>query len=168
MQNLIRKANTRTFVLRHYSTFMSGKDLITLYSSLVRSILEYSSVTYGPMLSKHQSNRLEKVQRNCLRIMFGYGKDYGDLLSESGVETLKTRREKALAKFADKCLKNPDYSDFFPASSSERWSAKHGKKYQEFFARCDRLKNSPLYYMRRRLNGKAEKIYGKRNSAYRD
>ena len=71
--SLIRKANTRTFVLRHYSTFMNGKDFLKLNSALVRSILEYTLVTYGPMLSKSQSNHLE-------------------LLSESGLATLKHRR----------------------------------------------------------------------------
>ena len=41
-------------------------------------------------------------------------------------------------------------------------------KYQETFARCDRLRNLPLHYMRRRLNGKAGKEYGERNRCYRD
>ena len=66
IQNLIRRANARTFVLRYYSKFMEGNDLTKLYSALIRSVLEYSSVTYGPMLSKAQSNRLEQVQKNCL------------------------------------------------------------------------------------------------------
>ena len=68
--NLIRKANTRTFVIRHYSTFMHGKDLVLLYSSLARSILEYSSVTYGPLLSKGRSNQLEQVQKRCLKVTY--------------------------------------------------------------------------------------------------
>ena len=46
--------------------------------------------------------------------------------------------------------------------------SRSSQKYKEEFARCDRLKNSPLYYMRRRLNGKEGKTYGKRNSKYRD
>ena len=90
--SLIRKANTRTFVLRHYSTFMNGKDFLKLNSALVRSILEYTLVTYGPMLSKSQSNHLERVQKNCLKIMFRYRKLYEELLSESGLATLKHRR----------------------------------------------------------------------------
>ena len=77
---------------------MLGKDLIKLYSSFVRSILEYSSVTYGLMISKSQSNRLENVQKRCLQIIFGYRKSYQDLLAEYGLKTLKTRHVKALAK----------------------------------------------------------------------
>ena len=65
IRNLITCATKRVFVLRHYSTFMPGKDLIMLYCSLVRSILEYSSVTYNFLLTKTQENDLENVQKRC-------------------------------------------------------------------------------------------------------
>ena len=118
---------------------MSGKDLIKLYSALVRSILEYSSVTYGPMLSKSQSNQLERVQKQCLRIMFGYGRSYSDLLSVSGLDTLRDRRTRALAKFADRLVKNPIYSDLFPRVTGIRVSQRNNRKYLERFARTQRL-----------------------------
>ena len=35
-------------------------------------------------------------------------------------------------------------------------------------ARCNRLRDSPIFYMRRRLNGKEGKTYGERNKDYRD
>ena len=60
IDNLIRRAGKRVFVLRHYSKFMPGKDLIKIYCSLIRSILEYSSVTYHFLLTKRQENALEK------------------------------------------------------------------------------------------------------------
>ena len=52
IDNLITRATKGMFVLRYYSRFMLGKDLRKLYSSLVRSVLEYSSVTYHSMLTK--------------------------------------------------------------------------------------------------------------------
>ena len=39
---------------------------------------------------------------------------------------------------------------------------------QEEFARCNRIRDSPIFYMRRRLNGKDGKKYGERNREYRD
>ena len=108
---------------------MSGKDLIKLYLALVRSILEYRSVTYSPMQSKSQSNRLEKVQKQCLRIIFGYGRSYDDLLSVSGLDTLKTRRARALAKFTDRSVKNPVYADFFPSVTGLRVSQHSNRRY---------------------------------------
>ena len=40
--------------------------------------------------------------------------------------------------------------------------------YQETFARTDRLRNSPVHYMRRRLNGKEGRTYGERTRRYCD
>ena len=67
VENLIQRATKRLFVLRYYSGFMPGKDLKKLYCALVRSILEYSSITYHSMLTRKQENDLEMVQKKCLR-----------------------------------------------------------------------------------------------------
>ena len=78
---------------------------------------------------------------------------YSQLLSESGLDTLKHRRERALANLADKTSKNPNYTDYFPPNTSERGSQRIGlKQYKEKFARTQRLYNSPLYTIRRLLN----------------
>ena len=38
----------------------------------------------------------------------------------------------------------------------------------EELARCNRLKDSPIFFMRRRLNSKEGRTYGERNKEYRD
>ena len=130
---------------------MPGRDLTKLYSALVRSVLEYSSVTYHSLLTRKQENDLETVQKKCLRCIFGYGKSYEDLLSESGMTTLKVRRERAVEKFARKTEGNPVYSHWFPPNPNPT-SERNPTKYLEEFARTNRLYNSPLFYMRRLLN----------------
>ena len=52
IENLISRATKRMFVLRYYAKFMPGGDLTKLYSALVRSVLEYSSVTYHSLLTR--------------------------------------------------------------------------------------------------------------------
>jgi hypothetical protein len=47
-----------------------------------------------------------------------------------------------------------DFKSWFPLNKSSR-STRGRKKYLEEYARCDRLKNSPIFYMRRRLNGRS-------------
>ena len=96
VEYITKRAMLRFFVLRKYSRFMPGSDLRKLYCGLVRSVIEYSSVTYGPMLTKYQSNTLENIQKRCLRVMYGYDKSYTDLLVESGLQTLSNRRDKAM------------------------------------------------------------------------
>ena len=131
---------------------MPGTDLKKLYSGMVLSVIEYSSTTYGPMLTKFQENELENIQKRCLRIMYGYDKSYTELLELSGFDTLKTRRERTLSHFTEKSLNNPIYSHWFPENANPRQSQRHPKKYEEKFARTNRLYNSPLFTARRNLN----------------
>ena len=151
IKNLITRATKRLFVRRYYSAFMPGKDLKKLYCALVRSVLEYSSVTYHSMLTKHQENELELVQKKCLKCIYGYDKTYDELLSESELEPLKVRRQKGVLKFAQNASKNPIYARWFrgnPNPTSQRCPT----KVEEKFARTHRLYNSPLFAMRRLLN----------------
>ena len=40
--------------------------------------------------------------------------------------------------------------------------------FKEEHPRCNRMRDSPIFYMRRRLNGKEGKVYGQRNRDYWD
>ena len=123
-----------------------------LYCVLVRSILEYSAVTINSQISKYQSNRLEKIQKQCLRIMYGYGKSYTELLQLSGLRPLSERREEQFGRFAVNAAKNPVYAAWFPLNEG-RLGTRNRKIYREKIATTDRLYNSPIYSMRRYLNG---------------
>ena len=114
VENLILRATKRMFVLWYYSKFMPGKDLKKLYCALVRSVLEYSLITYHSMLTKKLENDLEIVQKKCLCCIYGYKKSYDELLQESGLLRLKERREIAVLKFAKKTSASPIYSHWFP------------------------------------------------------
>ena len=86
----------------------------------------------------------------------------------AGVSTLRQRRIEICDKFAVKCLGNQTFSDWFPEKKSVWPGQRKKEKYVEEYARCDWLVNLPIFYMRRRLNGKAGKLYGERNRQYRD
>ena len=74
-----------------------------------------------------------------------------ELLETSGLETLDQHRENALLKFAKKAAQNPQFAHWFPKNTN-RSSNRVGKKFEEIYARTDRLYFSPIYVMRRRLN----------------
>lgn len=112
--------------------------------------MKCSNVTFGPMISRYDSNRLENLQKKCLRNIYGYGIKYKELLDMSGLETLEERRSKALLNFANKAVTNPQFKDWFPLNTNR--AGRHGKKYAELFAKSDRLYKSPLFTMRRLLN----------------
>ena len=55
--------------------------------------------------------------------------------------------------FALKCSKNPTIKDsWFPAADEIDYNLRNVQKYREDTARTERLKNSPLFQMRKRLN----------------
>ena len=86
----------------------------------------------------------------------------------AGVTTLRERRIQACDAFAKKCLGSSRFSTWFPPRAAGRSSRRRGEEFEEEYARCDRLRNTPIFYMRRRLNGKEGKTYGERNRIYRD
>ena len=86
---------------------------------------------------------------------------------QAGVTTLRERRVGASDKFAAKCVAGR-FSSWFPERETIRGRGRRGEQYVEEFARCNRLRDSPIFFMRRRLNGKEGKRYGERNKDYRD
>ena len=73
-------------------------------------------------------------------------------MKESGLESLEERRKKAVDKFALKLASNPRYTELFPIRPREQMRGRDSKKYLEKHAKTSRMYNSPVYYMRRRLN----------------
>ena len=103
------------------------------------------------MLNKGQSNLLEKMQKRCLRAIYGYDHDYETLLSLSGLQTLAKRREIAFKKFTSKTVKNQKYEHWFPMRPIARIT-RSTSIYLEETAVGNRLYNSPIFSMRRLLN----------------
>jgi hypothetical protein len=96
------------------------------------------------------NDQLERIQAQALKIIYGFGYSYRELLEKTGLEMLSERRLKAIDKFTTGCL-NGKFAGWFPLTHTRR-SARNPRPYVEKHARCDRLRNSPLYFMRRRLN----------------
>ena len=86
------------------------------------------------------------------------------------MDTLRERREQMCVKFANKCVRDPVFQEkWFPLKTTRRSGRRGGGEiYLEEQAMCDRLKNSPIHYFRRILNGKIGKTYGTRNKSYRE
>ena len=126
-------------------------DLLKVYTTMIRPVIEYSSVIYHPMLTGEQTRDIEKIQSRALKNIYGHVYSYARLLELSGLETLEERRRKACLKFALKTANNGRFSAWFPM---RRKSKRRGDalEYAEQNARTDRRMNSPLYYYRRILN----------------
>jgi hypothetical protein len=129
---------------------LTQDELLRVYCSTIRSVVEFCSVVYGPLLTQAQSESLERLQSQCLKIIYGFDRSYASLLQTTQLETLKDRRRGASLKFARKCL-GSQYSHWFPLNDPAR-RTRNTKTYKEEYARCNRLRNTPIFYMRRLLN----------------
>ena len=128
-------------------------------------------MVYHAQLTDEQDELLERQQSHALKLIYGPNISAGKMREMAGIPTLRQRRLELSDKFAAKTAKNPRFAHWFPlkrVGRPTRSGARTAPVYEETFARCDRLRNSPLHFMRRRLNGKPGKTYGVRNQFWRE
>ena len=118
------------------------------------------------MMTDEQDQAIEWLQAQSLKCIYGYKMSYVEMRERAGLSTHRARRIVLCDKFAHKARANPRFEEWFPERTAK--SGRRGEEYRELQARTDRLINSPLFYFRRRLNGKQWKAYGLRNKEYRD
>ena len=140
---------------------------MAVYKSNLLPVLDYCCPAFHSMLTDYQDEALESVQSRALQIIYGYDIPAGEMRRRAGITTLRARRIDLTDKFAQKILLQPRFAHWFPERPVAR-TTRSSEQYLETYARCERLKNSPVFYMRRRLNGKEGKTYGVRNKQYRE
>ena len=149
MDYIISKASKRIFVL--YQLVRSGlcvDDVIAVYCSLVRSILEYACPVWHCGFTKCQSDEIESVQRRCLKILFP-DLSYKDALQITGLELLSIRRETQVRKLFNeiKC-RGHVLNNLLPANNVDNRSypLRDTYPYKMPRARTDRLLRSFVWY----------------------
>ena len=152
----------------------SNEELVTVYKSSVRPVVDYLDVVYHAMLPDDLDEELDRLQNQALRIIFGRrpdGRPLGgrQLREMAGVSSLRDCRVEHCDKFAKKCASSPRFGHSFPVRTT-RSSSGHAmpEKFLESYVLCDRLRDSPVFFFRRRLNGKEGKVYGERNRCWRE
>ena len=152
IEKLVKKANKRFFLLLKYKRAGVRKErLRDIYTSIIRSCLEYSSPVYHCQLNGYLNNLLERVQKKCLRTIYRYSMEYEELLGASNLSRLEQRRVIAFQKFTNKTVKNTKYANWFPKREIIK-ETRNTSIYLEELAVGDRLYNSPLFAMRHYLN----------------
>ena len=167
IQALRLRMRDTVWILRHLKIAgFAEAELAVVYRTVIRPILDYCAVVYHPMMTDEQDQIVERLQAQALKSIYGYRDSYATMREKAGVTTHRARRIEMCDKFAQKAAQNPRFEAWFPRRTGR--SGRHGEEFQEMQARTDRLFNSPLFYYRRRLNGKPGKIYGQRNRRYRE
>ena len=146
-----KKFRTRLWMLRHlwHVGFNCG-ELLKVYKSVILPVHDYCSTVWNFSITKTQERELERLQSLALKTIYGFEHSYRSLLEMTGLSTLKVRRDRRSDAFAQSCS-GGRFEDWFPTTLPNR-STRSDAKYVESFARTERLRNSPLFAMRRRLN----------------
>lgn len=168
VEEVCKSLRMKNWSIRHLKKLGFNKEeLVRMYGSVIVPSADYCDVVYHSSLTDEQDQALERAQVGALRAIFGYGISGRKMRGEGQVKTLRERRIEHCDKFANKCAGSARFGDWFPLRTVRR-ATRGGEMYHEYQTKTDRLKNSPLYYMRRRLNGKEGKQYGERYRIYRE
>ena len=164
-----KSVRSRLWTIRNLkNSGFTSEELVRVFITIIRPVFEYAVVVYHSSITDEQDEDLENLQNKALKMIFGPGTSAREMRRQAGIETLRARREHLCDKFAEKCAAMPAFGHWFVKKTSRTSARFKAETYVETKARCERLKNSPLHYFRRRLNGKPGRTYGSRYSEYRE
>jgi len=105
---ILNKVSKRMYCIRYLvRAGVRESDTITVYTSIIRSMLEYACPVWHPGLSVEQSNEIERVQKRCLKLIYP-SLSYNEALSVSGLKRLSVRREAITCNMFNE-IKNPNH-----------------------------------------------------------
>ncbi|KAI8489106.1 hypothetical protein Bbelb_330910 [Branchiostoma belcheri] len=148
---MLSKANGRLFMLRRLKRFnLTTDDLIQVYTSYVRPVVEYCAPVWHSGLTSSQTVRLERIQKRALRTILGERYiNYETALQNTNLQTLEQRRTDLCLKFAKKM----DPAMLPPrASDIHNKATRNSNLIRTIRCRTDRYKDSPIPYFVRLLN----------------
>ena len=153
---LIERFYNRLWTLRFLKrSGLKHDHLLEIYNSVLRSAVEYCSTVYHSMIPRNLTEKLERIQRQALKIIYGWDKDIGAIMKIKDIPTLEERREKALLQFALKNEEKERYGKRWFKKSEETDREVRGttrRKYKIPKCRTDRMQNNPVVYMAKKLN----------------
>ena len=93
VENILKKAGKRLYMVYQLKRAgISQSDLVTVYLSVIRPVLEYACPVWHTNLQQYLSDNIETIQKRALSCIFR-GASYLEILSIMGLQTLKDRRD---------------------------------------------------------------------------
>ena len=153
IRHLESSVHPKMWVLRNLKKAKAtAADQKLAYTSMIRSVIEYMSPVYHSLLTKAQSDRIEKLQERALRTIVGWDKTYQQALHLTNLQPLYERREEALKKFATSVEKSERFTRKWLIPNENRTSARNTQKYKEEICRTQKFSSSPVNQITRILN----------------
>ena len=99
--NIVNKTGKRLYIL--YQLKRAGitqKDLVSVYVSVVRPVLEYACPVWHTNLTQYLSDNIEVIQKRALTFIFPR-LGYAEILRRINLDMLNVRRESICQKYFD-------------------------------------------------------------------
>jgi hypothetical protein len=144
---MIKKTSKRLYLLVLLRRAgLSTEDLVQVYQSIIRSVLEYAVELWHPGLSKEQSDNIEHVQKRALHIIQP-GVDYDTACAKLQVQKLKERRDIRCREFF-LSIQNTDHklNYLLPKQNQCTKALRKSKKYPLMNIKTNRYRCSPINY----------------------
>ena len=137
-----------------FSSFIqySIDDLVTVYTSFVRPLLEYACPVWHCAITKTQQSRIERIQKRSLRMILSYQyHTYAQALALTGLQSLHDRREHLCLMFDRKVFQSPSSGKWFLPANPSRL-LRNNRLCLEPRYRTERYRNSSIPFLTRLLN----------------
>ena len=122
------------------------EDIVRVYTSIVRSVLEYASEVWHPALTKEQTHAIEHLQQRALSIAYP-DMNYEDALKITQLDRLSERRKKSCARLFCNMKKSSHKLNYLLPPLRDDLRLRKVKKYELPKVRTERLKRSPINYL---------------------
>ena len=152
---MCKRAFARVWMLRRLKPLgASTKELMEVYITQIRCLLEFAVAVWSPGLTKAQINQIERVQKCALAVILDY-LSYNHAIEVVGVKTRAERRQDLCLKFAEKALKHSKFSNWFAQNEPVNIVTRSKKTtLKPVQTRTNRFTKSPIAYLTDLLNGK--------------
>ncbi len=118
INNVVKKARKRLYMLRVLKRSNADTNtLITVYTTIIRPVLEYPCQVWHFNIQEYLSEDIEKIQRRAVRISLPLMR-YREARNFTGIPLLKARRETLCEQFFKKNENNDKLSELLHQSNS--------------------------------------------------
>ena len=147
VKNICKKASQRLFLLCLLKRAgVTPKDLIQVFKTLIRPLVEYACELWHCGLTMEQSGQIESIQKRALRITFP-DVAYLEALQTAGLETLENRRGKLSQNLFMNLLDHKHkLHHLLPKQRTVNYNLRICKKYPVPKIHCKRTLRSPIVY----------------------
>ena len=147
VSNITAKASKRLYALRIPKRHgIPVKNLITIFCSLIRPVLEYACQIWHSSLPIMLSDQIKHIQKRALKIVFPH-LSYTEALDKAKLKTLQERRENQCRSLYQSILRGDNkLTNLLPSPITHKYSLRNPRKYPLFKCRTERFKNSFIPY----------------------